>query len=672
MQSPTIMEYLKQSFKKDMKLATISNILLFGTILTVLLFIIDIQTPLGVADGMMYVSLVLLTLWLEELTYTLIAGIIASALIIAGYYLSPTDIKMVSIPVMNRVLSVVAIWAAVLFLYAFKRSEKKAELYKQRLSKIWENVEEGIIMTDKNQKIEFANPKIFSLSGYSPSELTAKNMHDLLLPLPENNNGSHIENTQLTNNMLISGKEYFFLLKRQNTESTPVAVHLSSFDTSGKPHYIFFIRDITERLRQKEKLRRANETLSMYAKELEQVNKELEERVASRTSELSTTVEELEKLNHCYIREIEEKQEAVNAMEENKRLLETIVQNYPNGIISIIDRDFRYLYAKGQELGNIGLTSDIVGSLFIPLRSEDQKAEIEMCLQKCFQGQTVSFEYCTPETKQFFLMNGVPLAGPGEEIRQLLLVSQNITTLKVAEENIKNALIKERQLNEVKSRFVTTASHEFRTPLATILTSTSLIGAYNNTEDKPKRDKHVDRINSCVKNLIHILNDFLSLGKIENGKVDVHPTDIVMNEFFEDLAEELRPASRPGQEIVQQNLLNEDSIRLDKQLLRNILINLLSNAIKYSPENSRIILTVKKENSNVIFSVKDHGMGIPESDQQHLFQTFFRASNVENIKGTGMGLHIVMKYIEIMNGNIGFESKVGEGSCFTVKLPINH
>jgi PAS domain S-box-containing protein len=233
----------------------------------------------------------------------------------------------------------------------------------------------------------------------------------------------------------------------------------------------------------------------------------------------------------------------------------------------------------------------------------------------------------------------------------------------------KAELSKEKELSDLKSRFVSMASHEFRTPLSTILSSASLLAKYTETVDQEKRDKHIHRIKSSVNNLTDILNEFLSIGKIEDGKVAAHYADINIREMFTAISTEMQAIAKEGQQIVYDHKGNE-TVHLDPVLLRNIIINLLSNAIKFSPERSTILFTSIVDPSQIILSVKDNGIGITAEDQEHLFERFFRGVNVTNIQGTGLGLHIVGKYIELMNGQIEFKSELEKGTEFIIKFSV--
>lgn len=261
-----------------------------------------------------------------------------------------------------------------------------------------------------------------------------------------------------------------------------------------------------------------------------------------------------------------------------------------------------------------------------------------------------------------------------DAVNQLLNMNKQlqheIKERKIAENNLKKAFKKEKDLNALKSRFVSMASHEFRTPLSTILSSADLIEAYHKVEQKEKRDKHINRIKSSVTNLTSILNDFLSLSKLEEGQTTIKVSEIKIDDFITQVLDEIKNLLKSGQQIIfnQDNLINP-IFYTDKGILNNILINLVSNAIKYSPTDGEIQIIVASNKNNLTVSIKDNGIGIPLEDQAYLFTRFFRAHNAENIQGTGLGLNIVKRYIEILKGTIHFESQENIGSTFLFSIP---
>ncbi len=238
------------------------------------------------------------------------------------------------------------------------------------------------------------------------------------------------------------------------------------------------------------------------------------------------------------------------------------------------------------------------------------------------------------------------------------------------ERELQAALDKEKELNELKSRFVSMASHEFRTPLSTILSSAGLITRYPEEAQQAQRLRHIERIKSSVSMLTGILDDFLSLAKLEEGRITVNPEDFELIELATEVVEALRPNLKEGQAFRVEEAGEEIPLFQDRHLLKNLMYNLLSNAIKYSPEHSPILLRILSIDGRVRIEVQDKGIGIPRQDQHRLFTRFFRANNATNIQGTGLGLNIVRHYAQIMGGDIGFVSDVGKGSTFFVHLPF--
>ncbi|TDW96691.1 PAS domain-containing sensor histidine kinase [Dinghuibacter silviterrae] len=242
--------------------------------------------------------------------------------------------------------------------------------------------------------------------------------------------------------------------------------------------------------------------------------------------------------------------------------------------------------------------------------------------------------------------------------------------LEKSQAELKVALDKEKEINEIKSRFVSMASHEFRTPLSTILSSANLLSRYTKTEDQDKRDRHIKKQTDAVKHLNNLLEDFLSLGRLEEGKVKPESAGFLLRDFLEEVTEEMQSFAKPGQTI--HCRCNGDlQLFTDKRLLKNILINLLSNAVKFSPENSSIYLDAEDKGAGQLcIAVRDTGIGISEADQQHLFSSFFRGANALNIAGTGLGLHIVRRYADLLGGSIRIESTLGKGTSVLVQLPL--
>ncbi|WP_417940884.1 ATP-binding protein [Flavobacterium sp. RS13.1] len=248
-------------------------------------------------------------------------------------------------------------------------------------------------------------------------------------------------------------------------------------------------------------------------------------------------------------------------------------------------------------------------------------------------------------------------------------LNETIQALTATKEEVSNTLEKEKELNKIKSRLLSMASHEFRTPLSTIQLSTALLQRYVESINNPKIETHILKIKSAIVNLTAILNDFLLLEKTESNKITLEISTFNLQDFIKEIIGELKLLTKKKQKIISIRNTEIILVKLDKNLLKNCIINLVSNAIKYSGEETEIELSTSITDTMVTINVKDNGIGIPEEDHKHLFEAFFRAHNTGNIPGTGLGLHIVSRYVSLMNGTISFQSTVDKGTLFTIELP---
>lgn len=241
-----------------------------------------------------------------------------------------------------------------------------------------------------------------------------------------------------------------------------------------------------------------------------------------------------------------------------------------------------------------------------------------------------------------------------------------ISELEEAKEDVSLSLEKEKDLNQLKSRFVSMASHEFRTPLSSVQLSASLIERYLEKHDFDNIKKHTTKIKGSVGLLTNILNDFLSLERLEAGKVNVILEELNLIKLAEDITEEMQLLAKQNQHIVYQHTGSIGVFTLDANLLKNSIINLISNAIKYSGENTFIEFNSEIADDKCIITIKDNGIGIPIDEQKNLFEPFFRANNIGNIPGTGLGLNIVKRYVLLMKGEVTCESHLHKGTTFTL------
>lgn len=257
-----------------------------------------------------------------------------------------------------------------------------------------------------------------------------------------------------------------------------------------------------------------------------------------------------------------------------------------------------------------------------------------------------------------------------KELKQTIKeLKEEVAKRKEAEYKILESLRKERELNELKTKFLSLVSHEFKTPLSGILTSATLAGKYTETDQQDKREKHLKTIQSKVKYLNNILNDFLSIERLESGKAtykfDTFPLSKVVNEVIYNANMLLKE----GQRINYPQNIDDISVNFDEKILELSLTNLINNAIKYSPAHTLIDVEVIKEKEALTIKIIDEGMGIPEKEQKYIFNRYFRAENALLDQGTGIGLNIVKSHLESLGGTIIFESEEGKGSTFTITFP---
>jgi PAS domain S-box-containing protein len=255
-------------------------------------------------------------------------------------------------------------------------------------------------------------------------------------------------------------------------------------------------------------------------------------------------------------------------------------------------------------------------------------------------------------------------------VRYLAITIQDITERKRAEAELRNALARERELNELKSNFIAMVSHEFRTPLEVIVSSADILNRYLDRLSPADRIAHLESIQGSVQRMAGMMEDVLLLGRFERGRLECQPDDLHLIAWCRRLADEMRSATN-GQCPIEVHLdLPDPMVRADEKLLRHILTNLISNAVKYSPPGSPVQLRVWRVGGEAVFEVNDRGCGIPPEDQPRLFEAFHRARNVGQIPGTGLGLVIVKRGVTLHGGRIEFTSEAGQGATFTVRLPL--
>lgn len=368
--------------------------------------------------------------------------------------------------------------------------------------------------------------------------------------------------------------------------------------------------------------------------------------------------------------DISERVRAEKELKNAEQLFLQLLHNYPDGAISIIDKNFCFVYTGGKLHQRLHANVEqLIGKEIYPLFPLPLRAILFEMLEKVFKDSMFisDFELPYPIKNRTYIMDAFPLIEEDGVVNNIGVIIKNVSKLKKAEENLREALRKERGLGELKSRFVSMASHEFRTPLSTVLSSAYLIEKYVSGDDQPKREKHLQRIVSSVNMLTDILNEFLDIGKIEEGKLQTKFSVFNLEETVRATTNEVKTTLKKGQQI---NYRHEGDpiVFLDHSLIKHIVMNLISNAGKFSTGGSIIQVVTSNQKNQVILSVKDKGIGISKEDQKHLTERFFRGANAGNVQGTGLGLHIVAKYAEMMNGKMKCKSQLGKGTEFIIQF----
>lgn len=516
------------------------------------------------------------------------------------------------------------------------------------LKSVFDNATDGIILITSRGQIIDINAAALELFGYAKEEVMQQKIN-MLMPRPhQQDHDKYIKNYVESRipKIIGIGREVEGLKKDGTT--FPFRLAVSEFEMNGGTYFTGVIHDLTRE-------KQIEQNLKNYAEELEA-------RVLQRT-------EALENINRQLKNEIDVRQAAEFALLDSQRLYKLIAQNFPNGTINVFDRQLNYVFVEGKELSEAGFeTSQLIGTRYIDRLDAEVRADVEAKLLQVFESEPCYFE--VKVNNNIHSLRAEPLQDINGKINQILVVETNITQRRIAEEEMKAALKKEQELNKMKSAFVSMASHEFRTPLSAILSSATLIGKYEKEEQQPNREKHVQKIKSNVKNLNNILEDFLSLEKLNMGIMNAHNEEFVLSDFVQDFADDIAGILKPDQKIVLRLPKHETVLYADPMLLQNIFNNLVSNASKYSEQGQAIEIGAQPEGSNILMWVKDEGIGIPKEEHSQMFKRFFRASNSTNIGGTGLGLNIVSNYLKLLNGHITFESELAKGSTFTLSIPL--
>ena len=524
-----------------------------------------------------------------------------------------------------------------------KKREQKLKSEPTVSEAIIDSAIDGIILINGRGIIKMVNPAVIKLFGYQKEELLEKNIR-MLMPDPDrSNHDQYIKNYQKSGNAQIIGKGREVIATNKEGENFPILLSISEANFEGEKYFTGTIHDLSE-------LRAIGNRLRESEMQMLHLSQNLPVGAVYRIDEklhLNKKIQEITGYANDEIREINDWfralmgpkwMEYLEMYQQDKRRGFRDVRTY-----RIKTKSGRYRWvdfaAYTDNKGEVWILHDITPKVII----EQELIALNEELEKRVQEKTI-------ELKDYVIAL--------EETNEKLILR---------EKELQKALESERDLNELKSRFVSTASHEFRTPLSSILSSVDLISMYTSEDQAIKRGKHIEKIRKSVNSLTDILNDFLSLGRIEEGKINPQFTNANIEELTRSVKEELRYLLKEDERM--HFLIDNDCLKFytDKKILSTILTNLLSNALKYS--SARVNCELSKQNGSLEITITDRGIGIPKEEQKHLFTRFFRAKNAEHIDGTGLGLSIVKKYVEILGGSISFKSVESEGTRFDIKLP---
>lgn len=538
-----------------------------------------------------------------------------------------------------------------------------------QLAAVIQTATDGIIIIDMHGIILKVNNAASELFCYHIDELIGRNINMLMPEKYSEKHDGYLQNYHSTGEKKIIGIGREVEGKRKNNTVFPCYLSISEVRLPDTVLYTGIVHDLTEQKQIERELISAKEKIEMYFDLANTINVVLDRQT------------KIINLNHKGLSFVGLKQDEVVGLfwfnlilpPTEQLPLQLALMEMMSGNIPTLDSfDTRAIQANGEikeYSWKNSLLKDANGEVKGMICSGIDISDLREAEQRILSMNTELEKRVSRRTEEL-----------AAAINQLLNINKKLefeiqerktaeNALRENENALRKAYEREKELNHLKSRFVSMASHEFRTPLSTILSSAELIEAYNESGQDKQRGKHIVRIRSAVNNLTSILNDFLSLSKLEEGKVLSQPVEFIFNDFCIDLLEDILPILKPGQKIVSPTDNLQTVLFLDHKLLKNILLNLFSNAIKYSEEDKSIYFQFDVDEKWLYFSIRDEGIGIPSEEQEHLFTRFFRAHNVENIQGTGLGLTIVKRYLELMEGSIHFESQLGVGTIFKISLP---
>lgn len=483
-------------------------------------------------------------------------------------------------------------------------------------------VSEGIVIVDANQNIVSTNISADTMFGYNKNELVGKKLNTLILKDHQSNHDIYFkpfyDNSE--KRKMSHGRDLFGLHK--NGHQFPVEVGLNPFTIFDKTYVMALVVDITER---KQTVQERNYLSKIFD----------------------------DSLNEIYV--------------FDSVSLKFINANYG------AQKNLGYSLDELKEMTLIDIKPEFnekkIRKLTEPLvKKNKDKIEFESIHKR--KDETtypvyVNLELSTLGEREVFVAIVLDITEQRNHAQKLE------KTVALRTKQLKASLEQEKNLNELKTKFLSLVSHEFKTPLSTILTSCILLSKYSLQEHQDKREKHIKMITDKVNYLNNILDDFLSIEKLEAGRINYKFTTFRLSKLINEVVYNANMLLKEGQQIKYPEKIEDISLMQDEKTLELALFNLVHNAIKYSSENTVVNISIKQDGSKTTFEITDSGIGIPEKDQKNIFHRYFRAENVLITQGTGIGLNIAKSHIENLGGTITFKSQENKGSTFILTIPNN-
>lgn len=483
-------------------------------------------------------------------------------------------------------------------------------------------ISEGIIIVNEQQQITASNKAANKMFAYEAEELIGKPLEILIPKQSRTKHDTLVSGFISKSKARQMGQGLDLMGLRKDGGEFPLEISLSPFELDQKKYVLALVMDITER-------KKAEQTIDYWFQIFDESLNEIF--VFDAESFLFVNVNRGARLNLGY------------SMEELYKM-------------SVLD-------IKPE------VTMEAMRRLVSPLLSKRKQKVVFESVHKRKDGTTypveVHLQLSSIGKRQVCVAIVLDITERKNYTQQL----EN--TVEERTQQLREALKAEKKLNELKTKFLSLVSHEFKTPLTSILTSTSLLSKYTDSDQQDKRDKHISTIKSKVKYLDNILTDFLSIERLESGKVNYTLSSFPLSKLINEVVYDSNTLLKEGQRIRYPNNIDGIVVEFDEKILELALSNLVHNAIKYSPEDTTIELKVSQEGEQLKIEVVDEGFGIPPEDQPFVFDRYFRATNVLTVQGTGIGLNTVRQHMHNLNANITFKSKLGEGSIFTLHIPLN-